>query len=233
MNTVPHFLLGIPIPFKGICTIYHMPIEQRISLDEKYLTSVFLPYVISEEMLQDKLGSMDVFHFIIADEVLLGSFCESLKIFCHAENIRLDRANNKIFIDDNPSPMDSAAFKEFSKIVRDWNCIQKYKQEVEPVFETEAGRQQWLNLKKRRAQSAKVEDDFLGIMINIVQFGGNSFVDEETILKWSYWRLVNAYHAIINSRDYEHSFSAYLQGGKKDLVKQHWTERIKPKREIT
>jgi hypothetical protein len=128
--------------------------------------------------------------------------------------------------------MDSDVFKEFSKIVRDWNCIPIYKPEPEPVFKTEEGRKQWLKLKEFRAKRAKAGDDFLGAMISVVQFGGNSYIDESIIMNWTYWKLVNSYHAIINSREYEHSFSAYLQGGKRELVKDHWTERLKPKPEI-
>lgn len=228
MNTVPYFLLGSPIAFKGICTIYPLSIGKRLSFDEQYLNTLFLPYVISEELIQEKYGTVDIFSCIVNDEVLLSSFCESLKVLCNAEKIQLDKSGCKILIDDNKTPMDSSAFKDFSKVVRDWNCISVSKPEPEPVFETEEGRRQWLNLKAMRAKNAKVENDFLSTMINVVQFGGASYISEDIILNWTVWKLASAYHAVINSREYEHSFSAYLQGGKRDLVKQHWTERLKP-----
>jgi hypothetical protein len=232
LNTVPYFLLGMPIPFKGICTIHPLTIEQRITFEEKYLGSIFLPYMIAEETVKEKYPDIELFSLILSDEVLLPLFCESLKVFCKAEKFHFDSGGDKLLIDENKTAMDSSSFKEFCKIIRDWNCISPQKPEVEPVFKTEEGRKQWLKLKELRAKNAKIEDDFLSTMINVVQFGGTSYIDESAIKKWTLWKIANAYHAIINSREYEHAFNAYLQGGKKDLVKQHWTERLKPNLKI-
>lgn len=229
MNTVPYFLLGTPIPFKGICNIYPLTLGKRISLGDEYLTSIFLPYMLTDEFMADKYGSSDTYAIIISDTALLTALCESLRVLCNAEKIQLDKANCRILIDDSETPMDSDAFKEFSKIVRDWNCIALYKPEQEPIFKTEEGRKQWLKLKEYRSKNAKVENDFLGSIINVIQFGGSSFIKESTIMEWTYWKIANVYHAITSNREYEHAFSAYLQGGKKDLVKQHWTERLKAK----
>ena len=228
MNTVPYFLLGMPIPFKDICTIYPVSIEQRIAFNENYLSSIFLPYMISDEVAKEKFPDSDYFSILLTDEVLFPLFCESLKVFCKAEKLQVDNTTNRLLIDENETAMDSLSFKEFCKIIRDWNCISPQKPEVEPVFKTEEGRKQWLKLKELRAKNAKVEDDFLSTMINVVQFGGSSYIDESVIKKWTIWKVANAYHAIISSREYEHAFSAYIQGGKKDLVKQHWTDRLKP-----
>lgn len=232
MNTVPYFLLGMPISFKDICTIYPLSIEKRLSLEERYLGTIFMPYAISEDILLAKGSSIDLFTAILQDNDLLVPFLESLKVFCKSEKIRIERQSGKLYLDESQTEMDSSAFREFSKIIRDWNCIHPITLEAEPVFNTEEGRQQWLKLKELRAKSAKQEDDFLSTMINVVQFGGNSYVDESVIKQWTYWKLANAYSAIINNREYEHSFSCYLQDGKRERVKQHWTERLKPKSNI-
>lgn len=231
MNTVPYFMLGMPIAFHGICMIHPLPIEKRLALGEGFLQYVFLPYMISEDVAHEKTGNSDVFALILSDEALLASFAESLRIVCRAEKIQLIDGKG-IIIDEGKTALDSATFQEFAKIVRDWNCVPIHKPETEPKFATEEGRKQWLNLKRQREKHAKAEDDLLGTMISIVQFGGGSYVEESVILGWSKWKLANAYYAIINSREYEHSFAAVMQGGKKGLLKRHWTERIKPQQEI-
>lgn len=228
MNTVPYFLLSMPIQFKGICTIHPLSIEQRISFEEKYLGSIFLPYMIAEETIKEKYPELELFSLVLYDETLFPLFCESLKVFCKAENFRVDGNESKLYIDENNVAMDVNSFKEFCKIIQNWNCISPKKQEPEPVFKTEQGRNTWLKLREMRAKNAKVEDDFLSTMINVVQFGGTSYIDESEIKKWTMWKLANAYHAIITNREYEHSFSAYLQGGKNEFIKQHWTDRLKP-----
>lgn len=232
MNTVPYFQLGMPIPFKGICTIYPLSIEERITFEEKYLGSIFLPYMISEDTVKEKFPDSDYFSIILSDEVIFPMFWESLKVFCKAEKFQVDYNAWTLLIDDNENPMDSSSFKEFCKIIRDWNCIHPQKAEAEPVFKTEEGRKQWLKLKELRAKNSKVEESFMSTMINAVQFGGTSYIDESVIKKWTAWKLANAYNAIIQSREYEHAFHAYLHGGKKDLVKQHWTEKIKPNQQF-
>lgn len=232
MNTVPYFLLGMPIQFKGICTIYPLSIEQRISFEDKYISSIFLPYMISEEYAKEETGNPDVFHMLISDKTMLPLFCESFKVFCKSEKLHFDESGNGILFDDNTIPLESSSFKEFCKIIRDWNYIKPQKADPDPVFKTDEGRKQWLKLKEFRAKNAKIEDDSLGTMINIVQFGGSSYIDESIIKKWTMWKIVNAYHAIVGNREYEHSFYAYWKNGKKELVKQHWTERLKPNLKI-
>lgn len=231
MNTVPYFLLGEPIEFKEICTIYPLTIGKRVKLGEQYFNSTFLPYSISEDIAKEH-GFADVFSLIISDRNLLLAFCESLEILCNVKEVKFTDDETGVFLGENQVPMDSTSFREFSKIVRDWNCIPIYKPEVEPFFATEEGREKWLKLKALRAKNAKSETDLISTMMSVVQFGGNSFIPESVISNWTYWKLVNSYHAIINSREYEHSFSAYLQSGKKELVKDHWTDRVKPKQEL-
>jgi hypothetical protein len=186
---------------------------------------------MSKDLFEDEYKDLDVYDILFQDEKYLYLFITSLSWLCKTENIKFNQYSKEVYINDSKSPLNKTNFDEFSSIVLTMNYKQKYKKEVikEPVFKTEEGRKSWLKLQEMRKKYGKKEDDGLEIhnIINMVQLGGNFYISEEEIKKWSMYKLLNTYISIINKDNGGKMFDVYLQTGDKEMVKKDITQLLK------
>ena len=233
MNLKSALQLNLPYRFKNICTLYPVSVLYAISFDDDdSFLNMFMPYMISKDILNDDISDISIYKLILIDEKLRNNFIETLQILCNTENIKINTETLELLIDDNAETLNEENFEEFSLMVLEMIQSKKLeKKEVkEPIFKTEEGRKRWLLLKENREKEQKRKlKDALKIydIINIVQFGMDSYIPDEEIKKWTYWKLIKSYLTITNKKNYENSFEIYLQCGEKSLIETHWSELVK------
>lgn len=228
-------LLNSPYQFKDICTIYPISIEYALSFDTNAeFLNKFMPYMITKEVLSEELPKdISIFEIICLNEQLFINLADTIMEICKTENIKMNTETLEIFINDSTSSLNKDNFEEFSELVLEMIQAKKLTkaENKEPEFATEEGRQRWLQLQKNREafnkKSGKDEAKQLYDIINIVQFGLGTYIPDNEILSWSYWKLIKSYMTVLNKTNYQNSFDVYLQTGDKSLIETHWSELIK------
>jgi len=198
--------------------------------DDVSFLNLFLPYMISKDVLDEKFSEMSLFKLVLISEDLREKFINTLQLLCNTDDIKIDTDTLEIYFNNYTESLNENNFEEFSEIVLEMIQAKKLVKEVvkEPVFKTEDGRKRWLILQEnRRKAKAKEKSTELYDIINIVQFGMNCYISDNEIKQWTYWKLIKSYLTIINKKNYEYSFEIYLQCGEKSLIETHWSELIK------
>ena len=258
MNVKGLLELELPIPFYDICTIYPINIETLLlkSGDSKF-NQLFTPYVLSKDDFgidifdfllnqpEYKQLFIESIKLLIREDNVLtlkdmliqylkdkNSYADLLeKMFKEYSDInKFIDDKNCIVINENKF-VTKSNFEEFVNIVRTVQEIHPPKKEEEPKFKSEEGRKRWLELKKSREEFKKNDNSMsLENIINVVQFGKDSYIPSDQIRKWSMWKLINAYTSILSKDGYDKSFSATTSGfgsTDKEALKKHWSELLK------
>jgi hypothetical protein len=224
-------ILCEPINFHNICDIYPIEIKDYIKDSDKF-NNLYLPYVISKDILAEELQKYSVFEIIIANDEYMETLYKSLIIFCKTENIKMKINTNgepELYFNENLCSLNKNNFDEFADIILLSGGKEKYKAEVIPVFETAEGYERWKKYEEMKQKYAKKDDASVANIINVAQSGGLSYINENTIKHWSMWKLMNTYSSIINKDGYEKQYSQYLVTGKTDGIKEHWSDLLKVK----
>ena len=230
MDIKANLQLNIPINFHNICTIYPLSVIDTVTNDSEFIAGLFLPYRISKEVLIKSNESMGIFEIIMNDEYLYQSLILSLVYFCRTKNIKVNKHTLEIFIDDVEQSINRDNFDELSEVlltIGKKDKLTKQKEDEIPKFETDEGYQRWKKLQEMRQKSVKKEGLELYEIIHYVQFGSGSYIHDDEIKAWTYWKLITAYITIIGIDNYNKQFQAYLQCGDKKLIEKHWSEIIK------
>lgn len=223
--------MNLPIHFHDICTIYPFTVSDAIHYFEKGTsTEMFLPFLLTKDIINAPFRQYSLYQIVLSDSKLFQSFSETLRFLCRTENIKINPKTLDITIDNNPGYLNSAAFDELSDIISTMVCMEKiHKTEKQiPKFETPEGYERWKKLQNQREKNHTADDEIhIYDIINCVQFGGNYYIPDEEILKWSYWKLIHASKTISLLKNYDFTCNAYLQCGDKALIEKHWSELIK------
>src|SRR5574344_375311 len=221
MNLKSSLQMNRPYKFKDICTLYPISVEYALSFDENVeFLNKFMPYMISKGVLSEDLPKdISIFEIVCLNEQLFINRADTIMEICKTENIKMNTETLEIFIDDSTSSLNKDNFEEFSELVLEMIQAKKLTkaENKEPEFATEEGRQRWLQLQKNREafnkKSGKDEAKQLYDIINIVQFGLGTYIPDNEILSWSYWKLIKSYMTVLNKTNYQNSFDVYLQTG--------------------
>jgi len=234
MDVKSCLMLCKPINFHNVCTIYPIEVTDYVE-DSEYYSSLYLSYVLTKEVLSEevkrKYENLTMFEIILLDKNYIELLITSLQLFCKTNNVRLVIEDNQpqLYFDDNKFSLNKNNFEEFSKIILFSGVKSKYKPKEIPTFETPEGYERWKNYEAQREKNAPKEDESLSSIINVVQIGGNYYIDSEVIKHWSVWKLMNEYSSIIGRDSYEKQYSQYLVSGDNKNIKEHWSELLKIK----
>lgn len=217
-----------PINFHDVCTVYPVTISQYIEHDSDYWDKLLLPFAISHDYLGDEFNNYSMFDIVISTNDLFKQLVDSLKVFCHAES--LEFKEDGIHINGSENSLNSENFDELSNLFLDMLQREKIKREEIPHFESEDGKRRWLNLQKRKQEyEARNKNNNFGVMemINCVQHGGNSYIPDDEILKWTFWRLSKVLETIMIKNNWDNTYRIFLVCGDSKLINTHWTQSIK------
>lgn len=252
--------LELPIPFYDICKIYPVNIQTMLEMsDDIEFNKLFTPYIMTKESIKIDVDVFDVLMgnseytdiFIksimylthesdvmsIKDMLLKylddkTSYADILeRLFDGYEDINLFISEKNCIVINGNKFINKDNFDEFADIVRISQEIHIPEPTVEPVFQSDQGRQAWLRLQEARAKYKRNDKTMsLENIINVVQFGKESYIPSKEIKEWSMWKLMNAYRSILNKDNYDKTFTASTNGfGSKDknALKKHWSELLK------
>jgi len=231
MDIKSSLMLCESINFHDICDIYPIELKDYIRDDDKF-NKLYLPYVISKDILTEEYKKYSVFEIIFANDEYMETLFNSLIVFCKTENIKIKTNNNgepELYFNDNLKSLNKNNFDELADIILLSGGKEKYKAEKIPIFETAEGYECWKKYEEMKEKYSKIQDVSVANIINVAQSGGRSYITEDTIKHWSMWKLMNTYSSNINRDGYDKQYSQYLVTGKTDGIKEHWSELLKVK----
>lgn len=129
---------------------------------------------------------------------------------------------------ENNGIIDRENFDIISNTILEINNAKKMEIEPEPEFKNERQRDIYNKIMEGRRRKAEKDAETIADMIDVVQFGGKSFVSYDEIEKFTIQQLMHAYITILNIDGFNISFGQYQAGvDPKDLDLEHWVNKIK------
>ena len=129
---------------------------------------------------------------------------------------------------ENNGIIDRDNFDVIANTILEINGAKKMKIEPEPEFKNERQRDIYNKIMEGRRRKAEKETETIADMIDVVQFGGKSFISYDEIEKFTIQQLIHAYITILNIDGFNINFGQYQAGASpKDLDLDHWTKKIK------
>lgn len=129
---------------------------------------------------------------------------------------------------ENNGIIDRDNFDEVADMILKINYAKKIEIEPEPEFQNDRQRDIYNKIMEGRRRKAEKESQTLGEMIDVVQFGGKSFVSYKEIKDFTIQQLIHAYMTILSIDNFQINFGQYQAGAdpqKLDL--EHWVSKIK------
>lgn len=225
--------LGMPLNFHNICTIYPLTIRDYLVLsdipddDHERLSynALFTQFMINHDFLKDAgvdyTGSMWDFFFLAADQLM--RLMMSLAILTKDEGLHLDAENRRIYFSTGKY-LSAETFPEFSDIVLQAHCFGKYHHVEKQVktadqFKSAEYYEKWKKLQANRAKFQKKEGLNITQCVKLIQLTSASFIPDNEIMGWTYWKLLHWYNAIILQNNYTELQQCFSHWGGKDLRK--------------
>lgn len=219
-----------PIKFYDVCKIYQPSFDDILEIGIPEFEQLLVPFIITVDSLstelsedeKEKIKSLDI---IASSPEIVNSLFTSLEFFCRSK-VLFDK--DGLFFEGFDGRLNRDNFDEFAEIILEINARERPKKEHIPVFKNETQRDIWTKIQEGRKRYAQRNVLKLEDILNYCEFGGNSYIPIDEILKWSLWRIMNCYKSIMGISSYKDSFSIYLISGEKSLIEgKHWTELIK------
>lgn len=235
-----NLVVGEPIDFYGICTIYQPTLKDIMKFGIDKYEKLLIPYKITKEIftINNNISDFDLLRTKIknrdSEEYIdvLSLFIQSLKFFCKIEEkeISINAYDNSfVFNNDLNKSINRENFEEFCKIILEVNGTEKIKIEKSPMFSSERQKQIWELSQKGRAKSSKKDSINFATIVNIVKFGMDSLISKDIIKNMTIWEINNAYENIMKKERYRENLDICLVAGNEnnelDLI--HWSIKMK------
>lgn len=137
-------------------------------------------------------------------------------------------SNIYLILIENNGIIDRENFDIIANTILEINNVKKMEIEPEPEFKNERQRDIYNKIMEGRRRKAEKDAETIADMIDVVQFGGKSFVSYDEIEKFTIQQLMHAYITILNIDGFNISFGQYQAGvDPKDLDLEHWVSKIK------
>ena len=131
---------------------------------------------------------------------------------------------------ENNGIIDRDNFDDIADMILKINYAKKMKVDKPPEFKNERQRDIYNKIMEGRRRKAEKESETFADMIDVVQFGGKSFVRFDEIEKFTVQQLIHSYITILSIDNFNINFGQYQAGvDPKDLDLDHWTKKIKQK----
>lgn len=236
-NLKLYLKLQEPIKFHDVCEIHQPSFDEILKYGIHEFEKLIVPYSITLDNIQPELTKEQKEQLTNFD--LLGYFTDiaeylflSFDFFCKS---KYKIVQGGIVFEGYQGELNKDNFDEFAEIILEVCSRSRPKPERPPVFKSEKGTpeyeealRRWNNLQEGRRRSQERNAVKLEDILNICEFGGNSYIPIEEIRKWSLWRIMNCYKSTLGISTYKDSFSLYLVSGEKSLIEdKHFTDLIK------
>lgn len=231
-----------PIKFYDVCIIYQPSFIDILNYGFDKFGELLIPYIITldnlpEEITDEQKEGLTNFDLLCSSKDLMNHLFLSLDFFCKS-NLDIDEKGfifkSKVNFNEDGIPfifngrLNKDNFDEFANIILKICGRERPIKEKKKVFANDRQRDIWEKLQKGRNRDAKKHELKLEDVLNICEFGGDSYIPIEEIKKWTLWRIMNCYSSKIGISTYRDSFSIYLVSGKPEIIEgKHWTELIK------
>lgn len=210
--------------------IYPLTVDQMIcglypsyKIDDVLFKDLFTPFIINSEFLTDCQiefeGSMLDFFFSDHDSLLL--LVNAIAVFAKTQDISINMEQHAIKVADFEGCIDNSNFDEFADIILKVNCMGRYehKEEKIPHFETQEGYERWKKLQERRKKYSVEDDIKIENCGSFIQLHSQSYIPDEEILGWTYWKFNHYYGGLVRKVNYEELFKCFATFGGGDLKK--------------
>ncbi len=220
--------LGTPLNFHDVCHIYPLTIEQYLLYSDVpaedgagfNYNALFTPFMINNAFLRDSgieyTGSIWDFFWLSKDQLV--RLLWSVTVLTHEEQIEVD-SENRQFKFKSGRCLNATNYAEFADIVLQAHCFGQY-QHVEkkaPKFKNKAHYERWKKYQSMRQKYQKTDDLDIAQCVKVIQSTSPYFSPELEILKWSYWKLLKWYNAVIQQSNYDDLQECFAHWGGKDL----------------
>lgn len=245
-------ILGKEIPFMNGFNVRQLSIEEIASMGDGVFESYLIPYVLtidalfdSEEEAEKVKANRTMFQLFFqqtAEGLLLDSvfggrntleFVKStIALFLGIEESKITilKNRNKFAIQDGSRELllDDESYSKLREIIQMMHSREDVEVERPPKDMTERQQDIWKKLQEGRKRRQSRESLKLGDIINLVAFGGNSYIPFDAIARMTYFQLYRAYKNVMSRDSYELGMSYKLSQkfDYKDEVK-HWAKDFK------
>jgi hypothetical protein len=236
MNKI-NLLMQEPIKFNDVCIIYQPTFDEILKYGVNEFDKLLLPYSITldninVELTEEQRKELKNFDLLGTSQEIIAQLFVSLEFFCRT---KIDYDERGIIFEGFQGRLNRDNFDEFAELILEICSRSRPQPERVPQFKAEKGTpeyeealERWKQLQEGRRRSQERNTVKMEDIINICEFGGNSYIPIEEIRKWSLWRIMNCYKSILGMSSYKDSFSIFLVGGDKALIEdKHWTDLIK------
>lgn len=216
-------LLIYPVSFGEIC--------DTIGLDN--FEKCLMPFLMTKECLEgdaEKLNSLNLFEDVILKDktlsqyvgIILGLFCKAKDVVKIGSEIHIRFEDRELFI------IDKNNFDDICEVIMKINAKSKIEIEKPPKNMSARQRDIWEKLQKGRAKSKSENEVHIYDILNIIEYGGKYHLPIEEIEKWTLWKIMNCYKAIVNVKTYDDSLKICLVSGDGKSIsdKNHWHSKL-------
>lgn len=222
--------LGVPINFHDICTIYPLTIRDYLiysdvsddDIDGLSYNALFTPFMINHDFLKDAGVEYDgdIWSFFFLSNNQIAQLVLAIEVLTRAEELQIDLENKRIYFSDTQY-LSANTFSEFCDIVLRAHCFEPYHhvEKKTPQFKSKAAYERWKKYQALRAKNQPKDDMNLAQCIKVVQLSSNSYIPDETILGWTYWKLLHWYNASTLKSSYDELHQCFAHWGGKELRK--------------
>lgn len=195
--------------------VHHPLVSDIVDMGEDEYLNMCLPYILTKEAifgnlensqaLSEKYGLLQLFFIEVGegkrllDMMFDGDSLEvlknSLSYFLETDEIRILERQNKIVV-KNEYLIDESEFQKIRKVIQ--SVTDRSDLEVEKPPENMSKRQEdiWRKLQEGRRRKAEKDRVYVQDIVNIVSFGGNTYIPKNVIDNMHYYELSNAYKSI-------------------------------------
>lgn len=230
-NLYEKLWLKMPIDYYGVCTIYPLTLREYLhyhdvqdgSSNELSFDTMFFPFTVSYELLEEKdiAYNGNLWDFYFMDHNLLAALSWTITILTREDKVRIDGTNHRICFSDERY-LDASNCDEFIDIVRQTHGLSKYhsKQKNVPHFKNKKDEERYKKYMANRERNQKTKEGVsLTPCIQFIQMHSPSYISDEEILTWSYWKLIHWYEKLILKTEYADVHACFAQHGGKDLLR--------------
>lgn len=220
--------LGVPLNFHNICLIYPLTIEQYLAYSDVPAqdgmsfdyNAIFTQFMINRDFLKDAGVEYDgnIWDFFWMSKDQLAHLLWAITIVTHEDDIQVDVETRQLKFPSGQS-LNASNYAEFADIVLRAHCFGQY-QHVEkqvPKFKNKANYERWKKYQSMRQKYQKKDELDITQCVKVIQLNSPSFIPDSEILKWSYWKLLKWYNAVIQQSNYDDLQGCFAHWGGKDL----------------
>lgn len=192
-----------------------------------------MPFLMTKECLEgdaEKLNSLNLFEDVILKDktlsqyvgIILGLFCKAKDVVKIGSEIHIRFEDRELFI------IDKNNFDDVCEVIMKINAKSKIEIEKPPKNMSARQRDIWEKLQKGRAKSKSENEIHIYDILNIIEYGGKYHLPIEEIEKWTLWKIMNCYKAIVNVKTYDDSLKICLVSGDGKSIsdKNHWHSKL-------